>query len=155
MFKVWSTWIFFRQKFFGKNFVFSWTDFSSIFMMFKEFMNLRFVGFSCFHSNYAQSWKHISNNEWSHVAIHLMLMKFLSSTMFESKNGWQKIEQVPIWLPRDYRNFPNVKTRNEKKIYNCSIFCHSVFLSNNVALPLHNYQGECSVLERKAEEEKA
>ena len=35
--------------------------------------------------------------------------------MFESENEWQKIEQVPIPLPRASRNFPNVKTRNEKK----------------------------------------
>ena len=41
--------------------------------------------------------------------------------MFESENGWQKIEQVPIPLPRASRNFPNVKTRNEKKIYNSTL----------------------------------
>ena len=37
-------------------------------------------------------------------------------TLFESENEWQKIEQVPIPLPRASRNFPDVKTRNEKKI---------------------------------------
>ena len=36
-------------------------------------------------------------------------------TLFESKNERQKIEPVPIPLPRASRNFPNVKTRNEKK----------------------------------------
>ena len=36
-------------------------------------------------------------------------------TMFESENERQKIEPVPILLPRASRNFPNVKTRNEKK----------------------------------------
>ena len=30
----------------------------------------------------------------------------------------QKIEPVPIPLPGASRNFPDVKTRNEKKIYN-------------------------------------
>jgi hypothetical protein len=39
--------------------------------------------------------------------------------LFESENEWQKIEQVPLPLPRASRNFPNVKTRNAKKdIYN-------------------------------------
>ena len=36
-------------------------------------------------------------------------------TLFESENEWQKIEQVPLPLPRASRNFHNVKTRNEKK----------------------------------------
>ena len=35
------------------------------------------------------------------------------STLFESENEWQKIEQVPIPLPRASRNFPDVKARNE------------------------------------------
>ena len=35
--------------------------------------------------------------------------------MLDSENEWQKIEQVPIPLRRAFRNFPNVKTRNEKK----------------------------------------
>ena len=39
-------------------------------------------------------------------------------TLFESENERQKIEPVPIPLPRASRNFPNVKTRNEKKFYN-------------------------------------
>jgi hypothetical protein len=38
--------------------------------------------------------------------------------LFESKNERQKIEPVPILLPRASRNFPDVKTRNEKKIFN-------------------------------------
>ena len=36
-------------------------------------------------------------------------------TLFESENDWQKIEQVPIPLPRASMNFTDVKTRNEKK----------------------------------------
>ena len=39
-------------------------------------------------------------------------------TLFESENERQKIEPVPIPLPRASRNFPDVKTKNEKKIYN-------------------------------------
>jgi hypothetical protein len=39
-------------------------------------------------------------------------------TLFESESERQKIEPVPIPLPRASRNFPDVKTRNEKKIYN-------------------------------------
>jgi hypothetical protein len=38
--------------------------------------------------------------------------------MFESKNERQKIEPVPIPLPTTSRNFPDAKTRNEKKNYN-------------------------------------
>ena len=41
-----------------------------------------------------------------------------SYRLFESKNERQKIEPVPIPLPRTSRNFPDVKTRNEKKFYN-------------------------------------
>ena len=35
-------------------------------------------------------------------------------TLFESENERQKIEPVPIPFPRASRNFPNVKTKNEK-----------------------------------------
>ena len=38
---------------------------------------------------------------------------YLLNTLFESENGRQKIEPVPIPRPRASRNFPNVKTRNE------------------------------------------
>ena len=38
--------------------------------------------------------------------------------MFESENERQKIEPVPIPLPRASRNFPNVKTRNENLFHN-------------------------------------
>ena len=38
--------------------------------------------------------------------------------MFENENERQKTKQVPIPLPRSSRNFPDVKTRNEKKFYN-------------------------------------
>jgi hypothetical protein len=38
--------------------------------------------------------------------------------LFESENERQKIEPVSIPLPRASRNFPDVKTRNEKKFYN-------------------------------------
>ena len=34
-------------------------------------------------------------------------------TLFESENERQKIEPVPIPLPRASRNFPDVKTRND------------------------------------------
>ena len=37
---------------------------------------------------------------------------FILHTLFESENGRQKIEPVPIPLPRAPRNFPDVKTRN-------------------------------------------
>jgi hypothetical protein len=43
---------------------------------------------------------------------------FLQRTLFESENERQKIEPVLIPLPKASRNFPDVKTRNEKKIYN-------------------------------------
>ena len=33
-------------------------------------------------------------------------------TLFESENERQKIEPVPIPLPRASRNFPDVETRN-------------------------------------------
>jgi hypothetical protein len=42
-------------------------------------------------------------------------------TLFESENEWGKIEQVPIPLPRASRNFPDVNTKNEKKIYNWTL----------------------------------
>jgi hypothetical protein len=46
------------------------------------------------------------------------LFKSANFTMFESENEWQKIEQVPIPPPRASWNFPDVKTRNEKKSIN-------------------------------------
>ena len=39
-------------------------------------------------------------------------------TMFENKNERKKTKPVPIPLPRASRNFPDVKTRNEKKFHN-------------------------------------
>ena len=39
-------------------------------------------------------------------------------TLFERENEREKIEPVPILLPRASRNLPDVKTRNEKKFYN-------------------------------------
>ena len=36
---------------------------------------------------------------------------FTRVTLFESENEWQKIEQVPLPLPRASGNFSNVKTR--------------------------------------------
>ena len=38
--------------------------------------------------------------------------------MFETENERQKTKPVPILLPRASRNFPDVKTRNEKKFHN-------------------------------------
>ena len=40
------------------------------------------------------------------------------NTLFENENEWQKTKPVPIPLPRASRNFPVVKTRNEKEFYN-------------------------------------
>ena len=39
-------------------------------------------------------------------------------TLFESVNERQKIEPVPIPLPRASRNFPDVKTRNQFFFHN-------------------------------------
>ena len=39
-------------------------------------------------------------------------------TSFESENECKKTEQVPIPLPRASRNFPDAKSRNEKKFDN-------------------------------------
>ena len=39
-------------------------------------------------------------------------------TLFENKNKRKKTKPVPIPLPRASRNFPDVKTRNEKKFHN-------------------------------------
>ena len=46
---------------------------------------------------------------------------YLPNTLFESENEWQKIEQVPIPLPRASRNFPDVKTKNEIFFYNWTV----------------------------------
>ena len=37
------------------------------------------------------------------------------NTLFETENEWLKNKPVPISLPRSSRNFPNDKTRKEKK----------------------------------------
>ena len=50
--------------------------------------------------------------------LHGGLRKTPCFTMFESENEWQKIEQVPIPLPRASRNFSNIKTRNNFFFYN-------------------------------------
>ena len=39
-------------------------------------------------------------------------------TLFENENERKKTKPVPIPLPRPSRNFPDVKTRNEKKFHN-------------------------------------
>ena len=39
--------------------------------------------------------------------------EYIVCTLLESENERQKIEPVPIPLPRASRNFPDVKTRNE------------------------------------------
>ena len=43
------------------------------------------------------------------------IRKFLKTqfTLFESENEWHKIEQVPTPIPRAFRNFLDVKTRNK------------------------------------------
>ena len=45
-------------------------------------------------------------------------LKLFNNTLFESENERQKIEPVPIPLPRASRNFPDVKTRNEFFFHN-------------------------------------
>ena len=45
-------------------------------------------------------------------------LKVDHTTLFESENGRQKIEPVPIPLLRASRNFPDVKTRNENFFHN-------------------------------------
>ena len=44
--------------------------------------------------------------------------KQTADTLFESENERQKIEPVPIPLPRVSRNFPDVKTRNKNLFHN-------------------------------------
>ena len=39
-------------------------------------------------------------------------------TLFENKKKRKKTKPVPIQLPRAFRSFPDVKTRNEKKNHN-------------------------------------
>ena len=48
---------------------------------------------------------------------YILLLDACILTMFENENERQKTKQVPIPLPRASRNFPDVKTRNEKNIY--------------------------------------
>ena len=49
-------------------------------------------------------------NNWSYAtALHQSALYYY--TLFESENERQKIEPDPIPLPRDSRNFPDVKTR--------------------------------------------
>ena len=42
-------------------------------------------------------------------------------TLFETENERQRTKPVPIPLPRSSRNFPDVTTRNEKKIHNWTL----------------------------------
>jgi hypothetical protein len=48
----------------------------------------------------------------------LKRLVLLPPTLFETENERQKTKPVPNLLPRASRNFPDVKTRNEKKFYN-------------------------------------
>ena len=43
----------------------------------------------------------------------MVVLYYTKITLFESENERQKIEPVPIPLPRASRNFPDVKTRND------------------------------------------
>ena len=52
------------------------------------------------------------------VVIFHFLTKFHSFTLFKNENEWQKTEPLPIQLPRAFRNFPIVKTRNKKRLLN-------------------------------------
>ena len=47
-----------------------------------------------------------------------IIRKIRLYTLFESENERQKIEPVPIPLPRASRNFPDVKTRNNFFFHN-------------------------------------
>ena len=62
----------------------------------------------CVHKNWAHLIYDICNEMWQIVKVVLPI------TLFESENKWQKIEQVPLQLPRASRNFSNLKTRNKK-----------------------------------------
>ena len=44
--------------------------------------------------------------------------KIIHDTLFETENERQKTKAVPIPLPRAFRNFPDVKTRNDFFFYN-------------------------------------
>jgi hypothetical protein len=52
--------------------------------------------------------------KWLLFYVHL---KENVNTLFESENERQKIEPVPILLPRASKNFPDVKTRNNFFFY--------------------------------------
>ena len=54
---------------------------------------------------------HIYSSHMNYVALKLL-------TLFESDNERQKIEPVPIPLPRASKNFPDVKTRNGNSFHN-------------------------------------
>ena len=47
-----------------------------------------------------------------------ILIQIIKCTLFEIENKRQKIEPVPIPLPRASRNFPDVKTRNQFFFHN-------------------------------------
>ena len=58
-------------------------------------------------------------NEQISVLPSITFNRFLSEdTLFESENESQKIEPVPILLPRASRKFPDVKTRNDFFFHN-------------------------------------
>ena len=56
-----------------------------------------------------------TNSETMHPNFHDFFWQKIKlyHTLFESENERQKIDPVPIPLPRASRNFPNVKTRND------------------------------------------
>ena len=63
-------------------------------------------------------WKMKMISYWTENHFFVCSTVVIEYTLFESENEWQKTKPVLILLPRPSRNFPNVKTRNEKKIYN-------------------------------------
>ena len=54
---------------------------------------------------------------WSRKKLHTSHPRCIT-TLFESENERQKIEPVPLPLPRASRNFPDVKTRNDFFFHN-------------------------------------
>ena len=58
-----------------------------------------------------------SNLDFFYFEIELAPSELLL-TLFESENERQKIEPVPILLPRASRKFPDVKTRNNFFFHN-------------------------------------
>ena len=66
------------------------------------------------HSEKTLNFEHKKNAEKMQKNYNILIIY----TLFESENERQKIEPVPIPLPRASRNFPDVKTRNNFFFHN-------------------------------------